>query len=334
MKIKINVAALVFMLCLFMGQCSIHGRAADGAAAPEAGAITGKVADGKGDKEDTKVELAPKVMVESCDFSKKKIYCGKKFTADITLYNTSRTDAARNMMITVQPGENVELLGKTGSSYIRMLGAGKRRKVSFSFRILPTAPRGQYNIDVNLDYADSRGNSYTVQEAVKVSARQKVRIDITPVSVPKSIQLGETVQIQVQVANLGKGKLYGVRAVLEGEGLAPSGQAFIGDMEGGTAMMGDMELTAEGLSGDTLYGTARGKIIFRYEDEMGHKKKDEQEFETTILPMPSGDADDEGVDDTGQWWVIMTAIGTIIAVSAVMICLRRLRRHDGKKHFS
>ena len=193
-------------------------------------------ADGKDDSDDKSVKFAPKVMIRSCRFSKNKVMCGEKFTAEITLYNTSRKNAAKNMMITVQPGENVELLSKTDSRYVRSLGAGKSCKISFVFRVMSEAPHGQYNIDVNLDYADNSGNTYTMQEFVKVSAQQKTRVEIAPVSVPKSIQLGETVQLQAQVMNLGKGKIYHVRAVMEAEGLAASEQAFIGDIDGGTEM--------------------------------------------------------------------------------------------------
>ena len=133
---------------------------------------------------------------------------------------------------------------------------------------------------------------------MKVLAEQPVQIEIAPVSVPDKIQVGETVELQAQAMNLGKGKIYNVRAVLEADGLTPSGTAFIGDM-------GSMELTADGLSGDSLYGTAQGKITFLYEDEAGNEMTQEQLFETSILSPLSDENSGEGADDTEQWWVIM-----------------------------
>lgn len=288
-------------------------------------------AEPKEDAAEKKVVLAPKVMIRSCKLSKNKVMCGEKFTANITLYNTSRKLSAKNMMVTVQPGENVELLSKTDSSYVRTLDAGTSCKVSFVFRVASEAPKGQYNIAVNLDYADDSGNTYTVQEAIRVPASQKTHIEIAPVSFPKSIQLGETVELQTQVMNLGKGKIYHVRAVLEADGLTPSGQVFIGDMEGGTEISDGIEITAEGLSGDSLYGTSQGKIIFYYEDEMGNEMTQSQDFETAILSPLSGNTDNEKTDDTGQWWIIMAVILIIVFEIALIFVVRRLKQaHMGE----
>ena len=280
-------------------------------------------ADNQGKK---KAVLAPKVMIRSCEFSKNKVMCGEKFTANITLYNTSRKVSVKNMMVMVQPGENVELLSKTDCSYVRTLGAGASCHVSFVFRVASEAPKGQYNIQVNLDYADDSGNTYTVQESIKVSASQKAHMEIAPVSFPKSIQLGETAEIQAQVMNLGKGKLYHVRAVLEADGLTASGQFFIGDMEGGAEMSDGIEITAEGLSGDSLYGTSQGKITFYYEDEMGNEMIQSQDFETSILSPLNEDTDKENVDDTRQWWLIMAVILIILFGAAVICIVRRLKQ--------
>lgn len=283
------------------------------------------------DAGDKKPTLAPKVMIHSCKFSKNKIICGEKFTANIKLYNTNRKACVKNMMVTVQPGENVELLSKTDSSYIRTLDAGTSHNVSFVFRVASDAPKGQYNITVNLDYADETGNTYTVQENVRVFARQKTKMEIAPVSFPKSIQLGETVDLQAQVMNLGKGKIYHVRAILKADGLTPSGQIYIGDMEGGTESSDGIEVTAEGLSGDSLYGKTQGKINFYYEDEMGNKKTQSQDFETSILSPLSDDSGSENTDDTGQWWIIMAIILIMIFEIAVIFVVRRLKQaHMGE----
>ena len=127
-----------------------------------------------------------------------KVLCGERFTAKLSLVNTSRTEAIKNMMVTVAPGENVELLGKTDNAYVEELGAGKKCIISFDFRVNASAPGGQYSIGVTMNYADSKGNDYNTEESVKVSAGQKVRIGIDPVQVPKEIQLGETVILQTQ----------------------------------------------------------------------------------------------------------------------------------------
>lgn len=285
----------------------------------------------QGERQEEVPQFAPKVMIDSYRFSKKHIMCGEKVTAKVTLHNTSSSEPVKNMLVSVAPGENVELLGKTASRYVERLGAGKTVTLSFDFRVSAGASRGQYNIDVTIDYSDKKANSYTAQGAIKVLAEQPVQIEIAQVPIPDKIQVGETVELQAQAMNLGKGKIYNVRAVLEAEGLTPSGTAFIGDMEPGTSMVGSMELTADGLSGDSLYGTAQGKITFFYEDEAGNEMTQEQQFETSILSPFSEENGEEKADDTKQWWVIMAVITFLLVQAAVVFFMRKAKNVPTKE---
>lgn len=279
--------------------------------------------DSSSGSDDNPVLFAPKVMVDSYEFSKEKVVCGERFKAKITLHNTSKKESVKNMLVTVAPEENVELLSKTAGVYVEKLAAGKSCQVSFDFKINGAAPAGQYTIGATMEYADAKGNPYTAQGTVKVSAYQHAKIGIDPVNVPSEIKLGETMELQTQVMNLGKGKLRNVRAVMEADGLSAAGTAYIGDIEAGASMTGSMELTAEGLSGNSLYGTARGKVTFYYEDEMGKERTQEQTFETSILSPINQDEENGVKDDTSQWWIIMALIGSFLAVAAGLFFVRK-----------
>lgn len=287
----------------------------------------GKTTDGTvaagGDKNSRMPKFAPKVIVDSCRFSRDKVLCGKESTAKLTLLNTSSTDGVKNMLVTIVPDENIELLGTTSNSYVESLGARRTCNISFPFRVNATAPSGQYSVGITMDYADSKGNAYTVEGKVMVSAGQQTQIEFAPVSIPKKIQMGETVELQAQAMNLGKGKLYNVRAMVEVDGLASSGSAFIGDMEAGSTMTGSLELTAEGLSGDSLYGTTEGKVVFYYEDERGNEMTQEQLFETSILSPLTAAGEERQEDDTRQWWIIMAVIVIFLVQAAVLFYMRR-----------
>lgn len=281
------------------------------------------VADTGDSSDDTLPKFAPKVMIASYQFSSDKVLCGEETHAELTLLNTSKTDTVKNMLVTLTPDENMELLDKTNSTYIEEMKTGQSHKLSCAFRVKKTVPGGQYNMNVTMDYADAKGNTYTVQGTVMVSAQQPIQMEIAPVSVPKEIQLGETIELQTQVMNLGKGMIYNVRAVMEADGLTPAGSAFIGDVEAGTSMSGSLELTAEGRSGDSLYGTTQGKITFYYEDEMGNELTEEQEFETSILSPLKKAREDEPADDTSQWWVIMAVIMVFLISATILFFVRK-----------
>ncbi len=280
-------------------------------------------------------QFAPKVMVDSYTFSKKNIQSGDVFTVDITLANTSKSDMVKNMLVTADCVEQLELLSKTDSKYVEELGVNDTCQVSYEFQVNIAAPQGQYNIPIVLDYADSKGNSYTAQGKIKVTVEQLVKLEIDPVVVPKEIQIGETVELQTQVMNLGRGKIYNVRAVVEADGLNAVQTAFIGDIEAGNAMSGSTELTAVGLSGNSLYGKTQGKVTFYYEDEAGHEMSKEQSFETSLISPLNEKKNEEIPDDTSQWWVIMAALAGILIVAAGLIAARRFKqnRESGTEGF-
>lgn len=284
----------------------------------------GRGAQGGGDRGRTP-SFAPKIILSSCQFSKDRILCGKKYTAEFLLKNTSTEKAIKNMMVRVVPGENIELMGKTGSTYVKELESGGNCSVPFKFRVNAAAPAGQYSIGVTLDYADSSGNTYTGEETIKVSAEQEVRIGIDPVQIPREIQLGDSMVLQTQAVNLGKGKLYNIRAVLEADGLSPVSSAYMGDAEAGVSLSGSMEVVAEGLSGDSLYGNTQGKVTFYYEDEGGNEMTQVQDFETAILSPLKGDEEEKPADHTDQWWVIMAVIMIFSGVAAVSFFVYKKR---------
>lgn len=267
--------------------------------------------------------LAPKVLIDSYKFSKKNVLCGEKTTANLTLLNTSKSKTVKNMLVRIAPGENIELLGKRDSYYIKQLRSSKTCHLSFPFRVKANAPYGQYNIDVTIEYSDSKGETYTAQGTVKISARQRMQIEISPIRLPEQIRVGESVELETQAMNLGRGTLYNVRALLEADGLRPSGTAFIGDIEPGTSMSGSMELVAEELSGESSYGTTQGKVTFYYEDEMGNEKTHVQSFETSLLSPRSNDNGSESEDDQRQWWIIMAIISAVLALAAAVFFIRK-----------
>ena len=163
---------------------------------------------GSGSSENPPVLFAPKVLVDSYHFSKKKVACGEKFRAKITLRNTSKKEAVRNMLVTVSPEEQVELLSKSAGVYVERLAAGKTCQVSFVFKINGGAPAGQYGIGVAMEYADEKANAYTAQGTVKVSAYQRAKIGIDPVSVPRDVgRILRTFKIKKNVEVTDNGKI-------------------------------------------------------------------------------------------------------------------------------
>ena len=155
---------------------------------------------------------------------------------------------------------------------------------------------------------------------------QPVRVVFDPLIISEEVQVGDVVEAQIQAMNLGRGKVYNVRAVLEADGLKPNGTIFIGDMEAGTTASGSISVSVSGLSDeDALYGTTEGKVTFCYEDENGTECEETSAFTTTIR-SPFSDQTEAAEDEPGQWWIIMAVIGSTLSVLIVFAVVRRIRR--------
>lgn len=282
------------------------------------------------------VTYVPKVMVESAHFSREVIQAGEDVTADITLVNTSQSEAIRNMTVTVNAQEQFfTLLSESDSIYVDAIPAGGQKVISVAYQINGAAPQGQYNLDVSMNYADTKGGSYSESGRVKVNIVQPMRMEFDPLSIPDTLQVADVVEAHVQVMNLGKSKAYNVRAEIKADGLRPEGSIFIGDVEPGNMAAGSTSVSVSSLSqGTALYGGTEGTVTFYYEDEAGKEYEETAEFYTTIQSPFSGQPR-EPEDQTGQWWIIMAVIAGVLCIFAGCIVIRRIqirkRQEDEQK---
>lgn len=286
------------------------------------------ITDGKLSKEeeDAQPSFVPKLMVQSCQFSKTDIQAGDEITAEITLVNTSKTEPVRNLTVTAAaPAEQFTFSGGSDVVYIDTVPAGGTTKVAYLYQINAGAPRGQYDIDLTMDYADSKGNVCSGTGKVKILVEQPVHMQFDPLSIATELEVADVAEARIQVMNLGRGRVYNVRAVIAADGLTPQGTLFIGDMEPGSAATANTQITVSSLSGgDELYGKTEGTVTYYFQDEAGREQTEVQSFQTTIQSPFTKDEEPE--DEKGQWWVIMAVIGGLLAVSAAFAIVRKVRQ--------
>lgn len=278
--------------------------------------------------------FAPKVLVQSYHFVKKEavsdehvgengIAAGDTVTAEITLVNTSSSNGVLNMTAAVNAqGEYLTLLSPSDSVYVGALGAGETCRVSFDYQIAADTPEGQYDLELTLDYADAKGNVYSGSGKAKLSVSQPASVQFDPVVIQPKLEVGDVTEVQIQAMNMGRSKVYNVRAVLAADGLTPQGTIFIGDMDPGTVITGSTQVTAGGLSGDSTYGVTEGTVTFCYEDEAGNELTETQTF-TTEITSPFTQSTKEEKDAPGQWWMIMVVIAGILCICGGILAVRR-----------
>ncbi|MFQ9515625.1 MAG: COG1361 S-layer family protein [Eubacterium sp.] len=291
-----------------------------------------KAADG-GAADNIQPAFEPKVMIESYTFPTKKIYAGDEVTVDITLVNTSRTAAVKNMMVTAGiENEFMELTRTTDSIYIPQINAGGKYVVSYSFKTKVATPPGQYDLSLAMEYADKDGTSYSANGKVKVNVAQKAKIKFDPLIISPEAEIGDTIEAQVNAMNLGRGKVYNVRAKIKADGLTPKGTIYIGDIEAGEMGTGSVQVLVGGMTqSDESYGMTNGTVTFYYENESGKKSKIKKNFSVDIKEL-SVSEENVKEDDTNQWWIAMAVIIGIVCVFAGYGTILVIKKKNGEKH--
>lgn len=277
--------------------------------------------------------FAPKVMVKSYKYSKSEILPGDEVKADIVLLNTSKENTVKNMTVAVTADtESFTLLSQSDSIYIEKIAPQEETTITFSYRVNAKTAAGQYDFDLAMDYADGDGNTYTTTGKAKIMIGQSSEMQFDALNFPAEVVVADVVEANVQAMNLGRSKIYNVRAEIAADGLKPQGTIFIGDMEAGTAATGSIQVTVSSLSGSKLYGNTEGTVTYYYEDESGKEYTEEATFTTTIKSPFSDQKEETTPDNTNQWWVIMAVVLGCIAVAAGVIIVRkiRLKKQDAK----
>ncbi len=274
----------------------------------------------------------PKIIVSSYSINPSTVLAGGEFTANITLKNTSGTKSVQNVSVSVSCDcPNFELLDDTNTIYIGKLAKNATTDIEVRYKTDLETPPQRYNITLSMEYDNSSAQTLSSQGAVTVTVKQPLRVEIEAPKVPQQVNAGDTMPLSFQVMNMGRSKVYNVRCQLAAPGLIPSETAFIGNMEAGTAMQGDMDVfigtkdMTEGYEGEDKYGFTNGTITLIYEDEAGQEYSESIEFSTTINAPVISPVSAEPVEEqekASQWWISLIIGGALIAILAVILIAR------------
>jgi hypothetical protein len=280
----------------------------------------------------------PKVIVSGYSISPETVMAGEEFIATVKLKNTSSTKSVQNMTVTVScdsPGLLLE--NESDTVYISKLGKGVETSIDLKYKAdLEIVPQ-LYIITLTMQYDNSDATVLSSLGTVLVIVGQPLKVQMDTPQMPQSVNAGDTLPLSIQVMNMGRGKVYNVRCELSVPGLMPSSSAFIGNMEAGTAMTGEMSVfvgtkdMSEGFEGSDKYGKTNGKITLIYEDESGQQYMQETEITTTINEpvMPQAEEQEEEPQKAGQWWISLV-IGVVVIAGLTAILIARAKK--GKRH--
>lgn len=276
----------------------------------------------------------PKVLLSGYQVQPAAVQAGQEFTATVTLKNTHEKQPVQNMTVTVSTDSpNLTLLNESNSFFIKKLEKDATVDLVLKFRSDLNTPPQRYTVTLTMDYDNNEATTLSGAGSFAVQIDQPLRVDMDPPELAATVNAGDTFPLNLQVMNLGRGAVYNVRCQVNVPGLVPSGAAFIGNMQAGTAtaqkvdiFVGTRDMGADKSAGK--YGLTQGVVKLIYEDSAGKEYTKDFPVSTTIQEaaiVQTEQPKEEKPQLTGQWWVSAAIGGGVIVVLVILLLARRRR---------
>lgn len=288
------------------------------------GVYNGDVSSSGGSSSSTDASV-PRVIVTGFDTNPANVKAGSDFTLTIHLKNTSKKTAVSNMLFDLQApasgssdetAEAPAFLPTSGSSsiYLDKIAANGTKDISIKLNARADLIQKPYSITMDMKYEDSSANQFEGTSSLAIPIKQEARFEFSDITVaPEEVSVGDEVNITCNIYNLGRVKMYNVKAKIQGDAVDGQEQ-FLGNIEsGGTGAIDTIATaTAETMDENNC------KIVLSYEDDAGNVQTVEKEFTLSVSEAmdATGDSDMGGTEDTQTG---SSPIKGIIALVAVVI---------------
>lgn len=290
---------------------------------------------GGGDSSDGSV---PRVIVTGFDTKPKKVKAGTDFTLTVHLKNTSKKTRVKNMLFDLNaPEEGSDeqttapaFLPSSGSSSVYLEGMKAKGTADISIKLNAKSDLLQkpYSVELSMKYEDAGGNAVETSSSLSIPVKQDARFEFSDFEInPESISVDDEANVMCNLYNLGRIKLYNVRAIFEGDSIEKE-EVFIGNVDSGATASIDAMLKGT----QATEGPAPVTMTMSYENEEGEATTEEKELMLEVTEMM-----DDGMDmgmpveeevSGGGFPVVPVVIGVavIAMIAAAVIILKRRKK--------
>lgn len=276
----------------------------------------------------------PRVIVTGFTTDPAEVRAGSNFTLTIHLKNTSKTTKVSNMLFDIAaPTEGTDeqtsapaFLPASGASsiYLDSMQAGGTADISMQLNAKADLVQKPYSINLTMKYEDANGAQIEGQSSLSIPVKQDARFEFSDFEItPESISVGEEANISCSLYNLGRIKLYNVRAIFEGNGIKKE-EVFLGNVEPGTSTSIDAMLEGQ----KATDGMQKMKMTLSYEDESANTFTAEKEFQLEVMEQEDTmEVMSEQPEEGGGFPVIpILAVILVIVGIAVIVILRKKKK--------
>ena len=187
-----------------------------------------------------------------------------------------------------------------------------------------------YSVALSMKYEDGNGGQYESAANISVPVKQDARFEFSEFEMSsETVEVGGETNVMCNLYNMGRVKLYNVKAKFEGEGLK-SKELFLGNIEPGATATIDGMVTGE----QVTTGDGKAKLLITYEDEAGNVSNAEKEL-TLMVTEPvveEGMMDDPAMmeEETEKGIpVIPIILGVVVVIAIIAVIV--FKKHKKKK---
>ena len=266
----------------------------------------------------------PRVIVTGFSTDPAEVKAGSDFKLTIHLKNTSKTTRVKNMLFDLTaPTEGSDeqtmapaFLPSSGSSTIYLDGIASNGTADISIKLSAKSDLLQkpYSIDLSMIYEDANASQIEASSSLSIPVKQEARFEFSDFEInPESIEVGEEANVMCSLYNLGRVKLYNVKAIFEGSCIKKE-EVFLGNVDSGATAQIDAMLEGE----QETEGPAAIKMTLSYEDESGNVSTAEKELQIEVTAPIEEDMDAYVMEEEPQSRFPVIPVIVILAIIAVI----------------
>lgn len=287
----------------------------------------------------------PRVIVTGFSTEPGEVRAGSNFKLVVHLKNTSSRTGVSNMLFDFQaPSSGSEaaaeapaFLPASGSSsiYLDSIPAGGTKDISIELNARADLVQKPYSISMSMKYEDSGAAQYEAQSSLAIPIRQEARFEFSKMQIaPDTVSVGEEANISCSLYNLGRVKMYNVKARFEGK-MIDTQEQFIGNLDAGATGTIDAIVTAK----KATKGSEECKLVLTYEDDAGNVSTAEQKFKMTVLEetavaetgmMPEAVPEESG-NPVGLAAAVLAVIAAAAAGTVIFIKHRKKKIREAEE---
>ena len=278
----------------------------------------------------------PRVIVTGFSTDPAEVRAGSNFKLIIHLKNTAKTKVSNLLFDLSAPTEGNDeqtsspaFLPASGSSsiYLESIAANGTADISLELNARADLLQKPYSMELSMKYEDVNATAVEGSSSLSIPVKQDARFEFSDFEIsPSSVAVGEEANVTCSIYNLGKIKLYNVKATFEGKNIKKE-EVFVGNVESGATGSIDAMLEGKKMSD----GPSKVTMTLSYEDESGNVSTTSKELKLEVTDKVDESAMTQEMPEETKKGLPVIPIVIIVVIVAVVVIIVTLKKRKQKK---